>query len=74
MSSPTSIKQWVVTDNEHGFDGLKLQDAPLPKVGDNDVLIKIHAASLNYRDLAIARVLSPLHAPPPPPDLCSPQN
>jgi NADPH:quinone reductase-like Zn-dependent oxidoreductase len=56
MAAPSQIKQWVVTDNKHEFDGLKLQDAPLPQVGDNDVLIKVHAASLNYRDLAIARV------------------
>jgi NADPH:quinone reductase-like Zn-dependent oxidoreductase len=55
-SAPSSIKQWVVTDHSDGFGGLKLQDGQVPKVGDNDVLIKIHAASLNYRDLAIASV------------------
>lgn len=59
MSTPTTIKQWVVTSNKGDFSGLQLQDAPLPKVGDNDVLIKIRAASLNYRDLAIARVSIP---------------
>jgi NADPH:quinone reductase-like Zn-dependent oxidoreductase len=56
MSAPASIKQWVVTDDKNGFEGLQLQDAQTPKVGDNDVLIKVHGASLNYRDLAIARV------------------
>ncbi|KAB5566849.1 hypothetical protein GE09DRAFT_1284563 [Coniochaeta sp. 2T2.1] len=55
MSSPSSTKQWVVTNTASDFSGLQLQDAPIPKLGDNDVLIKIHAASLNYRDLAIAR-------------------
>lgn len=68
MSAPTSVKQWVVADNKHEFNGLKLQDAPIPKVGDNDVLIKIHAASLNYRDLAIARVTLLPPTPTQPPD------
>jgi NADPH:quinone reductase-like Zn-dependent oxidoreductase len=52
----TSIKQWRVTAGGPDFDALESQDAPIPKIGDNDVLIKLHAASLNYRDLAIARV------------------
>ncbi|KAB5542965.1 hypothetical protein GE09DRAFT_232640 [Coniochaeta sp. 2T2.1] len=55
MSVPSSTKQWVVTNTASNFSGLQLQDAPIPKLGDNDVLIKIHAAPLNYRDLAIAR-------------------
>lgn len=56
MTSNTSIKQWVVTGTDNGFDGLQLQDAQLPKVGDSDVLVKFHAASLNYRDLIIPLV------------------
>ncbi|KAI9656757.1 MAG: hypothetical protein M1821_003396 [Bathelium mastoideum] len=47
------MKQWVL----HGtgsFDCLKLEEAPIPEVGDHEVLVKIHAASLNYRDLMIA--------------------
>ncbi|OIW25242.1 NAD(P)-binding protein [Coniochaeta ligniaria NRRL 30616] len=55
MSVPSSIKQWVVADNKNELNGLQLQDALTPSVGDNDVLIKIHAASLNYRDQAIAK-------------------
>jgi hypothetical protein len=51
-----TIKQWVVTGTDKGFDGLELQDAHMPKVGDNDVLVKLHAASLNYRDLIIPKV------------------
>ena len=34
-----------------GFDGLTLVDRPDPKPGMNQVLIKMHAWSLNYRDL-----------------------
>lgn len=50
------MKQWVVEDKEHGFDGLVYKDAAVPKVGENEVLVKLHAASLNYRDLVIPKV------------------
>lgn len=33
--------------------GLELHDEPLPTPGRHDVLIRVHAASLNYRDQAI---------------------
>ena len=63
-----SMKQWVVRD-KGSFDSLKLEEAPIPKVGEHDVLVKIHAVSLNYRDLMVATVsiahmlLLPLKAP-----------
>lgn len=51
------MKQWVVESKEKGFDGLVPQNnAPVPKVGENEVLVKLHAASLNYRDLVIPKV------------------
>ncbi|CAG7934750.1 unnamed protein product [Penicillium nalgiovense] len=53
--SPSTMKQWVVEDKEHGFDGLVYKDAAVPKVGENEVLVKLHAASLNYRDLVIPK-------------------
>jgi NADPH:quinone reductase-like Zn-dependent oxidoreductase len=59
--APSTMKQWAVTSTDQGFDGLKFEDAPVPKVGDNDVLVKLHAASLNYRDLIIPLVRHPLH-------------
>ncbi|KAJ5757932.1 uncharacterized protein N7511_006626 [Penicillium nucicola] len=52
---PTTMKQWVVQDKEHDFDGLVYQDAEVPKVGENEVLVKLQAASLNYRDLVIPK-------------------
>ncbi|KAI0432441.1 hypothetical protein F5Y09DRAFT_144408 [Xylaria sp. FL1042] len=55
MSVPTSQKQWTVTGTGKGFETLQYVDGKVPKVGDNDVLIKLHAASLNYRDLIIPR-------------------
>ncbi|EMD34894.1 hypothetical protein CERSUDRAFT_85661 [Gelatoporia subvermispora B] len=38
-----------------GFGDLTLQDASVPTPGANEVLVKIHAASLNFRDLAVAK-------------------
>ena len=37
---PSTQKQWTVAELT-GFDGLKLAtDAPVPQVGENDVLVK----------------------------------
>ncbi|KKK19325.1 hypothetical protein P175DRAFT_0458355 [Aspergillus ochraceoroseus IBT 24754] len=58
MASAT-MKQWTVIDAESGFDGLKYTDAPVPKVGENEVLVKLHAASLNYRDVIIPQGMYP---------------
>jgi NADPH:quinone reductase-like Zn-dependent oxidoreductase len=52
MASLT-MKQWKVAGDNHGFDGPSLEDSPVPQVGENEVLVKLHAASLNYRDLII---------------------
>ena len=37
-----------------GIESLKAADIPMPKPGRGQVLVKVHACSLNYRDLAIA--------------------
>ncbi|KAJ5509380.1 Polyketide synthase enoylreductase [Penicillium freii] len=57
--SPSTMKQWVVEDMEHDFDGLVYKDAAVPKVGENEVLVKFQAASLNYRDLTIPKGFYP---------------
>lgn len=36
-----------------GLDNLKLEKAELPQLGPNDVHVRFHAASLNYRDLMV---------------------
>lgn len=36
-----------------GIDGLKLTERPTPKIGPRQVLVRIRAASLNYRDAMI---------------------
>ncbi len=38
-----------------GPEGLKLVDRPVPEPGDHDVVVRIRAASLNYRDLIVIR-------------------
>ena len=58
--APTTTKQWLVAGKD-GFDSLQfVEKAEIPKLGDHDVLVNIHYASLNYRDLIIpqARTLS----------------
>ena len=46
--------QWTL-DGQTGTGSLIYhENVALPELGKVDVLVKIHAASLNYRDLAIA--------------------
>ncbi|KAL9485238.1 hypothetical protein ACSS6W_004027 [Trichoderma asperelloides] len=51
---PKTVKQWNV-EKFGGFNGLTFSEQPLPELSDNEVLVKLEAASLNYRDLIIAR-------------------
>jgi len=41
--------------NNYTKDGLQLADVPAPKVGDNDVLVEVHSASLNLLDSKIKK-------------------
>ncbi|KII83921.1 hypothetical protein PLICRDRAFT_46689 [Plicaturopsis crispa FD-325 SS-3] len=45
-----------------GIHNLTLSEAPMPKPKANEVLVKIHAVSLNYRDLIIAKGTYPMPA------------
>jgi len=42
-----------------GIDGLKLVDLPNPKPGVGQILVRVHAASLNYRDTAVVSGIYP---------------
>ncbi|KAH6842458.1 alcohol dehydrogenase [Chaetomium sp. MPI-CAGE-AT-0009] len=54
MSAPRTTKAWTVEGNG-SFDALKFdKERVLPELSDNEVLVKFHAASLNYRDVIIA--------------------
>ncbi|KAH6844767.1 alcohol dehydrogenase-like protein [Chaetomium sp. MPI-CAGE-AT-0009] len=65
MSLPTSQKQWLIQGTGQGFDSLVYQDAPIPQLGADDVLVQLQGASLNYRDLLIpqAKYIFPLNLP-----------
>ncbi|KAI4153348.1 MAG: hypothetical protein LQ340_002373, partial [Diploschistes diacapsis] len=57
---PTSTAQWVIKGRS-GFDSLHFESStPVPKIGSHDVLVHMHYASLNYRDLIIPKGLYPL--------------
>lgn len=53
--APTATKQWTVKGTG-GFDDLVYTEASIPSVGENDVLVHLRGASLNYRDLMIPKV------------------
>ncbi|EXA30104.1 alcohol dehydrogenase [Fusarium oxysporum f. sp. pisi HDV247] len=60
--APQTQKQWVLGGN-NGFGSLEFQpDAPVPSIGDREVLVRFHAASLNFRDLIIAKGQYPFPA------------
>ncbi|KAK6608028.1 alcohol dehydrogenase [Botrytis cinerea] len=50
---PTTSKVWRVQGTD-GFDSLHYNpEEAIAELSDNDVLVKFHAASLNYRDVSI---------------------
>lgn len=58
-SIPKTNKVWIV-EGKDGFESLKLnKEAPVPQPSDYEVLVKFHAASLNYRDLIIPKGMYP---------------
>ncbi|MCJ1375067.1 hypothetical protein MMC20_006301 [Loxospora ochrophaea] len=51
--APTTTKQWTV-EGKSGFDSLTFdENASIPPLGEHEVLVRFHYASLNYRDLII---------------------
>lgn len=50
------MKTWTLKGTENDFDELVFGNGPVPHVGEHDVLVKLHAAALNYRDLIIPKV------------------
>jgi NADPH:quinone reductase-like Zn-dependent oxidoreductase len=49
-------------DRFHTLDGLVLHDDPVPQPGTGEVVVRVLARSLNYRDLLILHKLYPLAA------------
>ncbi|KAL2783095.1 alcohol dehydrogenase [Aspergillus keveii] len=55
MSTPTKSPAWLLA-GQNGPSSLEfVEEYELPPLRDNDVLVRIHAASLNYREIAIAK-------------------
>ncbi|KAL2163780.1 hypothetical protein VTH06DRAFT_5839 [Thermothelomyces fergusii] len=65
MAIPATQKQWIIQGAGKGLDELAYQEGPVPKLGETDVLVKLRAASLNYRDLLIpnGQYVFPLNLP-----------
>ncbi len=58
------MKSWMI--QEHGgFGGLRLIDQPEPAPGEGEVLVRVHAVSLNYRDLTTLEAERPGNLKPP---------
>jgi hypothetical protein len=53
--APTTNKQWRL-NGFTGFDSIVLKNGTILSIGDSDVLVRWKYASLNYRDLVIAKV------------------
>ncbi len=51
------MKAVVIHEPGKGTKAWQLADRPTPKPGSGQVLVRVHAASLNYRDLMAARNL-----------------
>lgn len=47
------MKAWILP--AFGLENLRLEDVPEPECGPSQVRVRLHAASLNYRDLLMVR-------------------
>nr|VWP01680.1 Glutamyl-tRNA synthetase (EC [Ganoderma boninense] len=54
MSLPQTTREYRLSKAD-GFHNLALQEAPIPPLKSTEVLLKVHAVSLQYRDLVVAR-------------------
>lgn len=48
------MRAWMLPAGSDGFENLALHELPDPQPGPGEVLIRIHACSINYRDFAVA--------------------
>ncbi|KAI0837206.1 zinc-containing alcohol dehydrogenase [Hypoxylon sp. FL0890] len=54
QSIPKTTRQWNISGT-YGLETLKFTEQPVPQLGDTEVLVKIHGASLNDRDILVAQ-------------------
>lgn len=56
MASPRHTAAWILND-QNGIESLNyVEQLPLPPLKEDEVLVKVHAASLNYRELLVIKV------------------
>ncbi|MBT2134788.1 NAD(P)-dependent alcohol dehydrogenase [Croceibacterium sp. LX-88] len=48
------MRAWMLPAGSDGFDKLYVETLPDPTPGPGEVLIQVHACSINYRDFAVA--------------------
>ena len=48
------MRAWRLPAGSDGFDKLYLEELPDPTPGPGEVLMRVHACSINYRDFAVA--------------------
>ncbi|KRA80742.1 zinc-dependent alcohol dehydrogenase family protein [Altererythrobacter sp. Root672] len=48
------MRAWMLPASSDGFDKLYVETLPDPTPGPGEVLIQVHACSINYRDFAVA--------------------
>lgn len=55
---PDSFRRLVSTVTPEGQVKLSLQDAPIPSLNDDDVLVRVEATPINPSDLAVLLALT----------------
>lgn len=53
IGSEAGMKRWIVKAGATSLDGLVQEDVSLPEPGTDEVRVRVHAVSLNYRDQII---------------------
>lgn len=53
MGDETRMRRWIIKAGSTSLDGLQLVSAEQPQPGPGEVLVRVRACSLNYRDQAI---------------------
>ena len=47
------MRQWLIGQGATSFDAMRMADVPVPQPGPGEVLVRVRACSINYRDQAI---------------------
>ena len=50
------MKSWHLLGLGAGLDGLQLRERDVPQPGAREVLVRVHACSLNYREISILKL------------------